>query len=81
MRIMNKFQAMARTMAILSKDGRLQKGSRRYKIARKLIATKIDRMGPDAAFAKAKWNKYELLVEIERLHTTEKAGKIIRDII
>jgi hypothetical protein len=38
-------------------------------------------MGPDAAFAKAKWNKYELLVEIERLHTTEKAGKIMRDII
>ena len=78
---MNRFQAMARIMAILCKDGRLQKGSQRYKLARKLIATKIDRMGPDAAYSKAKWNKYELLVEIEELHKADKAGKILRNFV
>ena len=78
---MNKFQAMARIMAILCEDGRLQKGSQKYKIARKLIATKIDRMGPEAAYSKAKWNKYELLVQIEELYTAEKAGKIFRHFV
>jgi hypothetical protein len=62
---MNKFQAMAQIMAILCEDGFLQKGSQKYKLARKLIATKIDTMGPDAAYSKAKWSKYQLLVEIE----------------
>jgi hypothetical protein len=78
---MNRFQAMARIMAILCKDGRLQKGSQKYKLARKLIATKIDRMGPDAAYAKAKWNKYELLVEIDELHKADKAGKILGNFV
>jgi hypothetical protein len=41
---MNKFQAMARMMAILCEGGRIRKGSEQYKIARKLIANKIDRM-------------------------------------
>jgi len=72
---------MAQIMAILSKGGRLQKGSRKYKIARKLITSKIDRMGPDAAYTKAKWNKHELLVQIEALHTAEKAGKVLRPFI
>ncbi len=71
----------AQIMAILCKDGRLQKGSQRYKVARKLMAAKIDRMGPDASYSKAKWNKHELLVEIEELYTAEKAGKVLRDFI
>ena len=78
---MNKFQAMAQIMAILCEGDRLQKGSQRYKIARKLIATKIDRMGPDAAYSKAKWNKHELLVQIDELHMAEKAGKILRPFV
>ena len=78
---MNRFQAMARIMAILSEGGRIRKGSQKYKIARKLIAAKIDRMGPEAAYSKAKWNKYELLVEIEELLKAEKAGKILRNYI
>jgi len=41
---MNKFQAMAKIMAILCEGGRLPKGSRKYKIARKLITSKIDRL-------------------------------------
>jgi hypothetical protein len=78
---MNKFQAMAQIIAILCEDSRIQKGSQKYKLARKLIATKIDRMGPDAAYSKAKWNKHELLVEIEELHAAEKAGKLLRNFI
>ena len=72
---MNRFQAMARIMAILCEGGRLQKGSQRYKIARKMIATKIDRMGPDAAYTKAKWNKHELLVQIEELNRLSRLGR------
>ena len=78
---MNRFQAMAKIMAILCESGRLPKGSKRYQIARQLIAAKIDRMGPDAAYTKAKWNRYELLVEIEELLRAEKAGKIFRNFI
>ncbi len=78
---MNRFQAMARIMSILCEGGRIPKGSQQYKIARKLIATKIDIMGPDAAYTKAKWNKHELLVQIEELHTAEKAGRFLSDFI
>lgn len=78
---MNKFQAMAQIMAILCECDRLRNGSHEYKIARKLIAAKIDRMGPDAAYTKAKWNKHELLVEIEELLKAEKAGKILSNFI
>ena len=78
---MNKFQAMAQIMAILCEGGRIPKGSQRYKLARKLITTKIDTMGPDAAYSKAKWNKHELLVEIEELQKAEKAGKILSNFI
>ncbi len=72
---MNRFQAMAQIMAILSEGGRITKGSHKYKIARKMIATKIDRMGPDAAYSKAKWNKYELLVQIDELYRLSKLGR------
>ena len=78
---MNRFQAMARIMAILCEGDRIKKGSPRYRIARKLIASKIDRMGPDAAYFKAKWNKHELLMQIEELQTAERAGKFLRDFI
>ncbi len=44
---MNKFQAMAQIMTILCERDRLRKGSRKYGIARKLIASKIDRKGPN----------------------------------
>ena len=65
---MNKFQAMARIMAILSEDGRLPRGSEKYKIARQLIATRIERMGPDAAYINAKLNKNSLMIQIQELH-------------
>ena len=72
---MNRFQAMTQIMAILCEGDRIKKGSRKYKIARKMIATKIDRMGPDAAYSKAKWNKHELLVQIDELHRLNKLGR------
>lgn len=78
---MNKFQAMAKIMAILCEDGSFPKGSHGYKLARKLVATKIDTMGPDAAYSQAKWAKYTLLVEIEALQKAEKAGKILSNFI
>ncbi|WP_419663065.1 uncharacterized protein Dvar_35340 [Desulfosarcina variabilis str. Montpellier] len=78
---MNKFQAMAHIMAILCEDGSFRKGSHRYKLARKLITAKINTMGPDAAYAQAKWAKYQLIVEIEELEKAEKAGKILINFI
>ena len=74
---MNKFQAMAQIMAILCEDGRFRKGSPKYKLARKLIASKIDTMGPDAAYLQAKWAKYQIIVEIDEFERAEKVGKII----
>ena len=66
---------MARIMAILCEGGHLQKGSQRYKIARKLIASRIEIMGPDAAYTNAKWNKHELLVQIDELHRLSRLGR------
>jgi len=58
---MNKFQAMARIMAILNNDGQLKPGTDEYKIARKMISDKIDRLGPDTALAQVeKWRGHIL---------------------
>jgi hypothetical protein len=58
---MNKFQAMARIMAILNKDGQLKPGAQEYKIARKIVSDKIDRLGPEAALAQVeKWRGHIL---------------------
>jgi hypothetical protein len=58
---MNKFQAMARIMAILNKDGQLKPGTREYKIARKMVSNKIDRLGPEDALVQAeKWRGHIL---------------------
>ena len=62
---MNKFQAMARIMAILCEEGRLKAGTREYKIARRMVSTKIDTLGPEAAFRQAKMWKGKMLDEIQ----------------
>lgn len=46
---MNRFQAMAEIMAMLTREGSIRPGSRRYKLARKMVARTIDRLGPDTA--------------------------------
>jgi hypothetical protein len=59
--LMNKFQAMARIMAILGEDGRLKPGTREFKVARKIVSGKIDRLGSEAALAQAiKWKGHIL---------------------
>lgn len=78
---MNKFQAMAQIMAILCADGRLNPASQKYRLARKFIATKIETMGPDAAYLQAKWAKYQLIVEIEAFQKAETVGKIFSKFI
>lgn len=57
---MNKFQAMAQIMAILCEDG-LQPGTQEYKVARKLVSSKIDTLGPDVALRQAKRVKGKFL--------------------
>lgn len=71
---MNKLQAMVRIMAMLSEDGQLRPGTREYQIARKLIAEKIDRLGPEAALAQiTKWRGHILdrIKMVDRLKDLE----------
>ena len=74
---MNRFQAMAQIMAILCKDCSFQKGSRRYKLARKFVAAKIDTMGPDGAYSQAKLANYQLLIEFKEFQKEARAGKFL----
>ena len=61
---MNAFQAMIRALMLLTEDFPLSPGSQEYQIARKMIAYKIDRLGPDAALEQIKGNKAHLLAQI-----------------
>ena len=63
---MNRFQAMAQCMAILGDGGHLKPGTRKYKIARELIAAKIDMIGPTATLNQVRTWKGHLLDEIDR---------------
>jgi hypothetical protein len=58
---MNRFQAMAKIMSILSEDCRMKPGTQEYKLARKIISSKIDTLGPDVALEKAKRLKGKFL--------------------
>ena len=71
---MNRFQAMAKIMAMLAKDDRLRPGSRRHKLARKLVSRKIDRLGPDAALIQVVDRRYHLMEQIEILLALEDSG-------
>ena len=78
---MNKFQAMARIMAILNKDGQLKPGTREYKVARELASAKIERLGPEKALAQVeKWRGHILdqIKMMDRLKELEEAGQIGR---
>ena len=71
---MNRFQAMAKIMAMLTDDRSLKPGSREYKFARKLVSRKIDRLGPDAALIQVVDRRPHLLDQIEALIALEDAG-------
>ena len=58
---MNKLQAMAQIMAILSEDGRMKPGTQEYKLTRKIVSGKIDVLGPDTALEQAKRLKSKFL--------------------
>ncbi|BBO85179.1 hypothetical protein [Desulfosarcina ovata] len=61
---MNKLQAMARSMMLFSEAG-LNPKSKEYRTLRRLIAFKIDRLGPDAALEQIRRDKDELLAQMK----------------
>jgi hypothetical protein len=62
---MNKFQAMARIMMLINDEYPLKPGSREYKLVRKMISYKIDRLGPEGAIAQIKDTKSHLLAQLD----------------
>lgn len=71
---MNRFQAMAKIMAMLTKEENLQQGSREYKIARKLVSRKIDRLGPETALLQVVDRRHQLMEQIKILMSLEDSG-------
>ena len=74
---MNRFQAMARIMAMLTADGTLEQGSREYKLARKRVSRMIERLGPDEAFASIRSKKADFLKQIDFLSSYDDFGRPI----
>lgn len=64
---MNKVQAMARIMMFLNENGVLEPGSRKYKIVRRMVSSKIDRLGPEGAMVQIMDTKAHLLAQIDTL--------------
>jgi hypothetical protein len=64
---MNKFQAMAKIMALLNEDQLLKPGSQVYKMVRQMVSGKIDRLGPEGAMADILDNRTELRGQIKIL--------------
>ena len=68
---MNKFQAMAQIMAILCEDDHLKPGTQEYKVTRKLVSSKIDNLGSEAALEQAKKSKGKFLEQDSVENTLE----------
>ncbi len=64
---MNRLQAMARIMMLLSEDNPLKPGSRVYGIVRKRAAEIVDRYGPDGGLAYVRQHKGHLSDQIKIL--------------
>ena len=64
---MNKFQAMAQIMSLLNQDDLLKPGSQVYKMVRRMVSEKIDRLGPDRAVAEVLETRTDLLDKIKIL--------------
>lgn len=62
---MNRFQAMGHMVAILCEEGHLKPGTQKYTIARRLLARKIDRLGPDVALDQVKKWRGHLMNQID----------------
>jgi hypothetical protein len=63
---MNKFQAMARIMSLLNEDSFLKPGSQEYKIVRKMVGAKIDRLGPEGALVQVMDTQAHLIAQIKQ---------------
>ena len=72
---MNKFQAMAQIMSLLNRDDLLKPGSHVYKIVRRMVSEKIDRLGPDRAVADVLKTRTELLDKIKILAMWHKSTR------
>jgi hypothetical protein len=71
---MNRFQAMAQIMAILTADGRLKPGSREYKVARNLVSRMIESLGPETALLQVVDRRHQLMEQIQILMSLEDSG-------
>jgi hypothetical protein len=71
---MNRFQAMAKIMAMLSEEENLKQGSREYKIARKLVSKKIERLGPETALLQVADRRHQLMEQIGILMSLDDSG-------
>ena len=71
---MNRFQAIAKILAMLTEDGHIKPGSREYKIARRIASRKIERLGPDGALAQVIHRKADLRRQIEMVIALEDSG-------
>lgn len=58
---MNRFQAMAMIMEILSVDSGLKSNTLEYMLARKIVSRKIDVLGPDLSLEQARKLKAKFL--------------------
>lgn len=65
---------MAQIMALLTEDGSLKPGTRRYRIARKMVARSIERLGPKAALIQIVDRRPHLLEQIDILVALDDAG-------
>ncbi len=64
---MNKFQAMAQIMSLLNQDRLLKPGSHVYKMVRRMVSDKIDRLGPEGALANVIDERTRLREQIKML--------------
>jgi hypothetical protein len=64
-------------MAILTENGKLNQGSREYKLARKLVSKMIERLGPDEAYASIRSKKADFLKQIEWIGSFDDFGRSI----
>ena len=71
---MNRFQAMAKIMAMLTEEENLKPGSREYQIARKLVSKKIDRLGPETALLQVVDRRHKFMEQIGILMVLEDFG-------
>ena len=71
---MNRFQAMAEIMMLLNPDDLLKPGSQEYRLVRKVVSAKIERLGPEAALAEVRKEKKHLLDQIRILCMWNKAS-------